>query len=482
MAVRSIATPLGSISSVLFVLVATQIWCCLALPSNIGAADIPIASNKAPSRKGSQSFKPLRQLSVEFAEAIAEHKGFNSLAATEVFNARSSDLDQAAKMSSADDERNADNGRDASSKPGLFSSISNQISFALVAVTAASFYQVKLSNDASARATSAVKDQNYAMGLALAGVALIGNAAVGAFRKILSQHNIGSAQQVGIATLLQGIVSIIYCFQSGDLKLGSVQEMTEALPPRIFWIAAVSASVLNSIVKTLETKAFAESDISLCAPFLAFDPVMQFVVGVAVMPLACKLIDFGCDEAKTSYPPYHILSVGCIAYGAFLLGKGIAPKGSTANVKQAKMLGPLPLGSWFILINCVIYGFTSRLDKVAIKSAGKTLYYAYGRLLMASTTLGGSFMSGGLTLRELKKFMAPPVLLLIFAICLSDAIYMLSLYQAFAWISPVYVTAIKRGGGILLSSLLGVLLFSESVAGRFIPIVTICSGVTFLCL
>eukprot|EP00960_Hanusia_phi_P057240 763505-Hanusia_phi.AAC.2 len=164
-----------------------------------------------------------------FHQAIAEHKGFNSLGLKLVkskvgfslkiqlprkfstLEARSScrlfvvvlrdriqlqDLDQAAKMSSADDERNADNGRDASSKPGLFSSISNQISFALVAVTAASFYQVKLSNDASARATSAVKDQNYAMGLALAGVALIGNAAVGAFRKILSQHNIGSAQQV----------------------------------------------------------------------------------------------------------------------------------------------------------------------------------------------------------------------------------------------------------------------------------------------
>ena len=32
--------------------------------------------------------------------------------------------------------------------------------------------------------------------------------------------------------------------------------------------------------------------------------------------------------------------------------------------------------------------------QVAINSAGKTLYYAYGRLLMASTTLGGSFLSG----------------------------------------------------------------------------------------
>jgi hypothetical protein len=57
-----------------------------------------------------------------------------------------------------------------------------------------------------------------------------------------------------------------------------------------------------------------------------------------------------------------------------------------------------------------------------------------------------------------------------------------TLAQAFAWISPVYVTAVKRGGGILLSSLLGVLLFDESIAGRLGPILTIVSGVTFLCL
>ena len=147
-----------------------------------------------------------------------------------------------------------------------------------------------------------------------------------------------------------------------------------------------------------------------------------------------------------------------------------------------KLFLGLPRGSWYILLNCVIYGFTSRLDKVAIKSAGKTLYYAYGRLLMAATTLGGSVAAGGMTMREIKKFSAPSVMWLIAAICISDAIYMLSLYQAFAWISPVYVTAIKRGGGILLSSLLGVVLFSESMAGRMGPILTICSGVTFLCL
>jgi len=352
----------------------------------------------------------------------------------------------------------------------------NLVSLALFIATAACFYYVKSSVKVAAPVTD--ENKNYALGLAIAGVALVGNAAVGALRKILSQHNIGSAQQVGLATLIQGIASIVYCIHSGQLDVGP--KFVSHLPKSDFWIAAVGSSALGSVVKTLETKAFAESDISLCAPFLAFDPVMQFIVGVAVTPVACSLAGVGCDEAQSSYPPYHVLSVACIAYGAFLLG--FSAKSAAPGTKAVHYLGPLPLGSWFILLNCVIYGFTSRMDKVAIKSAGKTLYYAYGRILMASTTLGGSFMSGGMTMKELKKFMAPKVLLLLLSVCVADAVYMLSLYQAFAWISPVYVTAIKRGGGILLSSLLGVLLFNESMKGRFSPILLIVAGVTFLCL
>jgi hypothetical protein len=191
-------------------------------------------------------------------------------------------------------------------------------------------------------------------------VALIGNAAVGALRKVLSQYNIGSAQQVGLATLLQGTVAILQCVYYGDLEIGP--NFVESLPPRIFWIAAVTGSVLNSVVKTLETKAFSETDMSLCVPFLAFDPVMQFVVGVVVMPVACSMVGFGCDEAGKTYPIYHVLSVLCIASGAFMLGRGTG--GKVVRKPGTAYLGPLPMGSWFILFNCVIYGFTSRLDKV----------------------------------------------------------------------------------------------------------------------
>ena len=59
---------------------------------------------------------------------------------------------------------------------------------------------------------------------------------------------------------------------------------------------------------------------------------------------------------------------------------------------------------------------------------------------------------------------------------------MLALYQAFAKISPVYVTAIKRGGGVLLSSFASMLFFGESLKGRGFPILSIVSGVVALCL
>ena len=48
---------------------------------------------------------------------------------------------------------------------------------------------------------------------------------------------------------------------------------------------------------------------------------------------------------------------------------------SLAGAKAVKYLGPLPVGSWLILFNCFIYGFTFRLDKAAVGAAGKEVYY-----------------------------------------------------------------------------------------------------------
>ena len=142
------------------------------------------------------------------------------------------------------------------------------------------------------------------------------------------------------------------------------------------------------------------------------------------------------------------------------------------------------MGSWYLLFNCVIYGFTSRMDKVAIASSSKTVYYAWGRLIMAGTALAGSAAASGgaRSFSRRQVLLQPSVIILILLTCGADALYQLSQYQAMAKISPVYVTAVKRGGGILLSSIVGAVFFSESLQGRLAPILAIVVGVVFLCL
>lgn len=318
------------------------------------------------------------------------------------------------------------------------------------------------------------ESSSYLLGLGFSGLALVGSTAVGALRKVVSAKGVGSAEQVGIACLVQGVVALVICVRAGEIGAAP-------LPGR-FWWSAAGASSLLVLVKTLETRAYAESDISLCAPFLAFDPVMQLLVGVVAMPFLCPLIGLGCDEPEKPYPLHHLLSLICVVLGAFSLSTGAAAAvGSARGGKAQRSVGGLAVGSWYILFNCVLYGFTSRMDKVAISSSSKTVYYAWGRLIMAGTALGGTAAAGG-SLARLRKLVQPSVILLILLTCGADALYQLSQYQAMARISPVYVTAIKRGGGILLSSMIGTALFSESLEGRLLPILAIVVGVVFLCL
>ena len=106
----------------------------------------------------------------------------------------------------------------------------------------------------------------------------------------------------------------------------------------------------------------------------------------------------------------------------------------------------------------------------------------YGRLIMAATTLMGARAAGQMTPSSTQALLKPRSLRLLSLICASDAVYMLSLYKAVSLISPVYVSAIKRGGGVLVSSLIGALLFGEPSRGREVPILTIVAGVVLLCM
>ena len=181
----------------------------------------------------------------------------------------------------------------------------------------------------------------------------------------------------------------------------------------------------------------------------------------------------GCG-LTAEFPPYHPLAVVCVGMGAYLLASVAAKAAAKAKKSDSKVDSRtaygLPIGAWMILGNCAIYSITSRLDKLAVLAAGKTLYYAYGRVIMASTCFLG-VRPGKEAVKELTQ---PKVASLVLMTCAAEAVYMLALYQAFACISPVYVTAIKRGGGVLLASHGGVLESRPNSKKR--PLFTISRG------
>ena len=68
-----------------------------------------------------------------------------------------------------------------------------------------------------------------------------------------------------------------------------------------------------------------------------------------------------------------------MATGAYLLAS-VAAEAALRDAKKDKpvsrAVAGLPVGAWMILGNCCVYAVTSRLDKAAVRAAGKTLYYA----------------------------------------------------------------------------------------------------------
>ena len=345
-----------------------------------------------------------------------------------------------------------------------------------LATTAAVFVKHKLANP-----VGGPRDAEMVAGLTYSFVALCGNTAASLLRKQVSRvSEVRPAEQVGLATAIQGIFAVAYCAYHGLLSASGPAVTAAFLAP------AVASSVLNALTKTLETKAYAITDVSLCAPFLAFDPVMQFLLPALFAPFACRYLGIGCGEVGSAFPPYHPLAVACVATGAYLLSTVAAAqarreKAAAADGKAAdggRVVAGLPLGAWMILFNCCVYAVTSRLDKAAVTSAGKTLYYAYGRIIMSATCFAGARPSK----KSIEEMAKPRNAGLVLATCAAEAVYMLSLYAAFACISPVYVTAIKRGGGVLLASFASMFFFKEPLAGRGFPIFAIVAGVVGLCL
>ena len=218
-----------------------------------------------------------------------------------------------------------------------------------------------------------------AAGLTLAAGTAVGNALCDVGRKRLSKTKIGNAAQIAYVCLLEGLLGTVYLTLAGALVLPSAE----------FWLPALSSAFLNAVAKTLQTKAYSEYDISLCAPFNAALPVMQFLVSTYVL-------------REPELPMRRVAGVFIVATGAVWLGKvgmqaktaAAAHKDDDKHAKQSAVRVPpaaLPLGPILVLINCVIWSFTTKLDELATNAAGKWVYLSIGKTMTGAMAAIGAW-------------------------------------------------------------------------------------------
>eukprot|EP00434_Breviolum_minutum_P035008 symbB.v1.2.030984.t1/scaffold3546.1/size54311/2 len=310
----------------------------------------------------------------------------------------------------------------------------------------------------------------HVAGLCWSAVAIVGRPMASALRKEIATPRAGKAvshaEQVGMTSLIQGLVAMGFMVLTGNFSCSL---------PNIFWICLASSSFLNAIIKTAETHAYKVGEMSLCAPFLAFDPVIQLLVGSILLPfihLLCgdtSLVATGLSLRKAS-------AVLCIAAG--MLALSMTEKAASHGGRA------LPKGAGFIILNCFLYSATYRLDAAAVGVSSSLCLFAYCRLVMAVLCFIPSFT-------RTRKFDAPGendglweprTLALLLFVCVVDAAYMLSMYQAVSLISPVLVSAVKRGGGIVVSALFGAVFFGEKLEGRKQLLCVVAIGVMILCI
>lgn len=311
----------------------------------------------------------------------------------------------------------------------------------------------------------------HVSGLCWSAVAIVGRPAASALRKEIATPRAGKAvshaEQVGMTSLIQGVVAMAFLVLTGNFSFSAL--------PMVFWICLASSSFLNAIIKTAETHAYKVGEMSLCAPFLAFDPVIQLLVGSLVLPVLHFFANGGSLALSLSLRKAS--AVACIAAGMLALSM-------TEKAASTRALRALPKGAGFIILNCVLYSATYRLDAAAVGVSSSLCLFAYCRLVMAamcfSTRITGASRSDALR-EETTGLWEPRTLLLLLFVCVVDAAYMLSMYQAVSLISPVLVSAVKRGGGIVVSACFGAIFFGEKLEGRKQLLCVVAIGVMILC-
>ena len=272
-------------------------------------------------------------------------------------------------------------------------------------------------------------------------------AASNAARKYVSGKVPHQSDQVFVASGVEAI--------GGLLALTYYGGVSEDWDASGFFYATVAAAVLNAITRLLELKAISTTQLSELAPYYGIEPATQYITAFLI------------DNKKQS-TLFYGLPLGEI--GICLVTVGTFYAKSPAGKTVGNIFSGMPSGAKYIILNCFLCCITTRLAKVAVALSGSlVLYFTCNHVVMACTAY--FTISPGFWNRR------PPTAVLLVAVL--EAVYLILFYQSLQTLPPAIVTTAKRGGGMIVTSVLGMLIFKERVS--IFPLLITAAGVTALC-
>ncbi len=216
------------------------------------------------------------------------------------------------------------------------------------------------------------------------------------------------------------------------------------IPPldAVFWLAIVIAIPLNILGLMLYVRALKLSPLSLTIPFLALTPI--FVMGVSFLVLREIPSKLG------------LISILLIVAGIYLLNVHTGKQGIWQPLRAVIQ----ERGSLLMIVVAFLYSITSTMAKLALNHSEPlffSLFYFTALSLVFLIVLGVKLG------RETRQIFLRPKLF--FGIGLSNAVMIITHFQAMDLTKVAYMIAVKRSN-LLFGILYGWILFGEQNIGE----------------
>jgi len=226
-----------------------------------------------------------------------------------------------------------------------------------------------------------------------------------------------------------------------------------------FWLAVISAGLLDVFSLVLYVEALRHSELSLSLPMLAFTPLFLIGSGYLINNELPNLIGF--------------LGIFLVMCGVYFL-----------NFKDAKhWLAPIAAifknrGAFLVFVVAIIWGVTGSIHKVGIVSSNALFYGGASSLFVLFFLTPLAFM------KDRKQFISclkPAHMVRLLPMGLLDGLSIFFQLLAQSLTLSVFAISLKRTS-IIFSSLLAWYFFKEDIRHRILPILLMVGGIILITL